>query len=66
MNRVGVDGNQISYSGASVALDELGAPIIECGAQAQVATMAFSEAALAAHRARFPAQLDADQFEIRN
>ena len=66
VNRVGVDGNQISYSGQSVALDELGAPIIECGAQAQVVTVTFSAAALAAHRARFPAQLDADQFEMRS
>jgi omega-amidase len=65
VNRVGVDGNQISYSGESVALDELGAPIIECGSQAQVVTTTFSAAALAAHRARFPAQLDADQFDIR-
>ena len=66
VNRVGVDGNQVSYSGASVALDELGTPIIECGSQAQVATVTFSAAALAAHRARFPAQLDADRFEIRD
>ena len=65
VNRVGVDGNQISYSGESVALDELGAPIIECGAQAQVVTSIFSASALAAHRERFPAQLDADRFEIQ-
>ena len=64
VNRVGTDGNDIHYSGDSVALNELGLPLLEFGPQAQVATVAFSAAALAAHRARFPAQMDADRFEI--
>ena len=64
VNRVGTDGNDIHYSGDSVALNELGMPLLEFGSQAQVATVAFSAAALAAHRARFPAQMDADRFEI--
>ena len=64
VNRVGTDGNDIHYSGDSVALNELGMPLVEFGPQPQVATVAFSASALAAHRARFPAQLDADRFEI--
>ena len=65
VNRVGTDGNGHSYSGGSVALDFLGQPLLEFGAQPQVATTVLSGAALAAHRERFPAQLDADRFDLR-
>ncbi len=65
VNRVGRDGNGIEYAGDSVALDEIGMPIMECGPGEQVVTATFSAAALAAHRERFPAQLDADDFELR-
>jgi omega-amidase len=65
VNRVGTDGNGHPYSGDSVALDFLGQPLIEFGAQPQVATTTLSAAALAAHRERFPAQLDADRFDLR-
>lgn len=64
VNRVGTDGNQVHYDGGSVALDPLGMPLVEFGAQSQVATVAFQAAALLAHRERFPAQLDADRFEL--
>ena len=66
VNRVGIDGNDFHYSGDSVALDELGRPLLECGAQVQVATVRFSAEALARHRENFPAQLDADSFELRD
>lgn len=66
VNRVGTDGNDIHYSGDSVALDELGMPLVEFGPQQQVATVSFSAQALLAHRARFPAQLDADRFDLRD
>ncbi|MGQ0798927.1 MAG: amidohydrolase [Pseudomarimonas sp.] len=64
VNRVGVDGNSIAYAGDSVALDMLGLPMVECGAQAQVVTVALGAAALGEHRQRFPAQLDSDRFEL--
>ena len=64
VNRVGTDGNQVQYGGESVALDELGLPLVECGAQAQVVTVRFSAESLARHRERFPAQMDADSFEL--
>ena len=64
VNRVGVDGNQIAYSGDSAAIDFLGQPMIELGAQEQVATVVLDAAALAAHRERFPAWMDADDFRI--
>ena len=65
VNRVGTDGNGLAYSGDSVALDFLGQPLLEFGAQVQVATTTLSAAALAGHRERFPAQLDADRFDLR-
>lgn len=64
VNRVGSDGNGIPYAGDSAALDMLGQPLVECGAQPQVVTVTLSAAALVAHRERFPAHLDADEFVL--
>jgi predicted amidohydrolase len=65
VNRVGVDGNDLPYSGDSAAYDFLGMPLVELGAQEQVVTVTLDPAALAAHRERFPAWMDADEFDIR-
>ena len=65
VNRVGVDGNELQYSGDSAVLDALGQPLVELGATAQVVTAWLPAAGLQAHRERFPAQLDADAFELR-
>ena len=65
VNRVGIDGNNLNYSGDSVVLDFLGQPLIECGAQPQVVTTTLSWTALQEHRSRFPAFLDADEFELK-
>jgi len=64
VNRVGIDGNDLTYAGDSVALDALGQVMLECGAQPQSVTLTLSASALLAHRERFPAQLDADRFEL--
>ncbi len=64
VNRVGVDGNDLPYSGDSVVLDFLGQPMLEFGAQEQVATVLLDPAALEAHRTRFPAWMDADDFTL--
>ena len=64
VNRVGSDGNGIGYCGDSVAVDELGMPLVELGEREEVATGAFSSEKLRAHRERFPAQLDADDFSF--
>jgi omega-amidase len=64
VNRVGVDGNQIAYSGDSVALDFLGEAVVELGSEPGVVTAVLSAEKLRAHRERFPAWLDADQFEL--
>ena len=64
LNRVGTDGNNLTYGGDSAVLDFLGQPMIELGAQEQVATTALAHDALAAHRERFPAWMDADEFRL--
>lgn len=64
VNRAGRDGNGLDYAGDSVALDPLGEVLVECDARAQVARSVFSAEALRSHRERFPAQLDADRFEL--
>ena len=65
VNRVGVDGNGIAYSGDSAVLDFLGHPLSECTDAEVVTTTTLQAAELAAHRERFPAMLDADRFELR-
>jgi hypothetical protein len=42
-----------------------GLPLVECGDQVQVVTTTLSATVLAAHRERFPFQLDADEFSLR-
>ena len=64
VNRVGVDGNGLHYAGDSAALDFVGEPLVELGAQEQVVTVTLDAAALAAQRERFPAWMDADEFTL--
>ncbi|MBS0486051.1 MAG: amidohydrolase [Proteobacteria bacterium] len=65
LNRVGRDGNGLDYAGDSAVLDYLGQPLVELGAQEQTVTVALDAGALAAHRERFPAWMDADAFTLR-
>ncbi|GAB3060088.1 amidohydrolase [Stenotrophomonas tumulicola] len=64
VNRVGVDGNGLHYAGDSAVIDFLGQPQVEIREREQVVTTTLSGDALAAHRARFPAMLDADRFQL--
>ena len=64
VNRVGTDGNGLHYAGDSAVLDFLGQPLVELGATEVVVTITLDPAALAAHRERFPAWMDADAFEL--
>ena len=64
VNRVGVDGNNLHYSGDSAVIDFLGQPQVEIRQNEQVVITTISAAALAAHRERFPAMLDADSFTL--
>jgi predicted amidohydrolase len=65
VNRVGIDGNDVPYAGDSVALDPLGQPLAEGDTEVRVLQATFSAEQLRTHRQRFPAQLDADAFELR-
>jgi omega-amidase len=65
VNRVGVDGNQLTYAGDSAAIDFLGETLVELGSAPALTTITLSASALAAHRERFPAWMDADEFELR-
>lgn len=64
VNRVGIDGNELHYAGDSVIADFAGQALVELGAQEQVVTVALDAAALVAHRERFPAWMDADDFAL--
>jgi omega-amidase len=64
VNRVGIDGNSIEYAGDSTAFDFLGQKIVSAGNQAEILTCTLSADALTSYRAKFPAYLDADNFEI--
>jgi omega-amidase len=65
LNRVGTDGNDLSYAGDSAVIDFLGQPISECGDEEVVVTTTLQAKELSAHRERFPAMLDGDAFELR-
>jgi omega-amidase len=65
VNRVGSDGNGLHYAGDSALIDQVGETIVELGTQTQVITSTLSAEALSAHRQRFPAWMDADQFDLR-
>ena len=46
-------------------IDFLGHPVSECTDEEVVVTTTLQASELAAHRARFPAMLDGDAFELR-
>jgi len=66
VNRVGVDGNDLPYAGDSAAIDPVGEPLLELGAQEQVACVTLDPGMLLAHRERFPAWMDADAFSLES
>lgn len=65
LNRVGTDGNGLSYSGDSAVIDFLGHPVSECTDAEVVVTTTLQADELLAHRERFPAMLDGDAFELK-
>jgi predicted amidohydrolase len=64
VNRVGKDGNGASYAGDSVAIDFLGQAMIDGGGGDRVETAVLDLESLQAYRRDFPAQLDADRFDL--
>jgi predicted amidohydrolase len=64
VNRVGRDGNGATYAGDSVAVDFLGQSLTSEGGGDRVETAVLDLESLRAYRRDFPAQLDADRFEL--
>lgn len=64
VNCVGRDGNGINYTGDSAAIDFLGQLLTEPSEQELVTTVTLDLAALRAFRDKFPAHLDADEFQL--
>lgn len=65
VNRVGSDGQNIAYSGDSVALNFLGEVLSQPAATIEFTeTIHFSKSDLLEFRKNFPAQLDADDFSL--
>jgi omega-amidase len=64
VNRVGTDGNGIAHGGGSAVLDFAGEPLVAAGSEARTLVATLSLARLREYRARFPAHLDADGFEL--
>ncbi len=64
VNRVGADGLSVEHSGDSAAIDFLGQPLGECGAEPALVTVSLDAERLNAFRERFPAHLDADRFTL--
>jgi len=64
VNRVGEDGNGISYSGDSRVVDCRGEELADLTDQDCIHTMELSYDDLAAYRQKFPVHLDADDFSI--
>lgn len=66
VNRVGMDGKGIHYTGDSVVLDPRGQELAAIGAGKEgVTTVTLEGAALLDLRAKFPTHLDADDFDLR-
>ena len=65
INRVGVDGNEVEYSGDSRAFDFTGLRMDEFKTnETQVQELEFNISKLKDFRKRFPAGKDSDEFKI--
>ena len=66
VNRTGNDGNQIEYDGRSSVISPTGEVIFSVEGEEAIKTIELSANALSAHRDRFPAYLDGDDFNLNN
>ncbi len=64
VNRIGTDGKGFAYTGDSQVLDFQGESLLNIGQADGVFQVSLSAGSLAAYREKFPAYLDADEFEI--
>ena len=64
VNRVGIDGNQIAYTGHSAAYDFKGERLVDLGEKDQIQVVSLSRSSLEEYRSKFPAWKDADNFTL--
>ena len=64
VNRVGTDANDLDYSGDSLLVDFTGGLQLDLKSADQILTSELSMEALVEFRAKFPAHLDADSFNL--
>jgi len=64
VNRVGIDGNGVEYSGNSSIISPKGEPIFTVDGMEAIKTVELSANSLQAYRDKFPAFMDADDFNI--
>jgi predicted amidohydrolase len=64
VNRVGEDGKGVAHDGGSALHDALGAALVSAGSAETVVTATLDRDALLQFREKFPAQLDADAFQL--
>ena len=64
VNRVGTDGKGLVYTGDSHVLDFQGESLLSAGEADGVFQVSLSASQLGAYRERFPAYMDADNFDL--
>lgn len=64
VNSTGTDGTGVAYAGDSAVHDWRGDALLGMGSETAVGAVTLDGAALARFREKFPAQLDADDFEL--
>ena len=64
VNRVGIDGNQIAYTGHSATYDFKGERLVDLGEKDQIQVVSLSRSSLEEYRSKFPAWKDADKFTL--
>ena len=64
VNRIGVDGNNINYSGDSVVIDYNGVTRLQMNSDDGISTFSLDRHSLVEYRDKFPAYLDADKYNL--
>lgn len=65
VNRIGTDGNNIKYNGRSAGIDPKGNNINKVQSNQGIINVHLSKSDLKTFRKKFPAHLDADNFELK-
>ncbi len=65
VNRIGTDGNNIKYNGLSAGIDPKGNNINKVQSNQGIINVHLSKSDLKTFRKKFPAHLDADNFELK-